>query len=55
MWIPDIDHVFMGHSITKEPLIMGNCSWIDTGSYKHGLVTIVDVDDWISNIGDRRP
>lgn len=55
MWIPDIDHVFMGHSITKEPLIMGNCSWIDTGSYKHGLVTIVDVDEWISRIGGKRP
>lgn len=43
-----IDHVFMGHSITKQPLVLGNCSWIDTGSYKHSLVTAVDVDDWLS-------
>lgn len=55
MWVPDVDHVFMGHSITKTPMTMGNCSWIDTGSYKHGLVTIVDVDEWISNVGDERP
>lgn len=48
--VPDIDHVFMGHSITKEPMTAGNCTWLDTGSYKHGLVTVVDVDTWVANL-----
>ena len=46
--VGDIDHVFMGHSITKQPMTAGNCTWIDTGSYKHSLVTVVDVDTWIA-------
>lgn len=49
--VTGIDHVFMGHSITKEPMTAGNCTWIDTGSYKHSLVTVVDVDDWIAKLG----
>lgn len=48
--VPDVDHVFFGHSITREPVVHSNCSWIDTGSFKHSKVTAVDVDDWISRI-----
>lgn len=47
--VPGIDHVFMGHSITKTPFTCGNCTWIDTGSYKHGLITAIDVDEIVRN------
>lgn len=46
--VPGIDHVFFGHSITAVPIKHGNCSWIDTGAYKTGRVTVVDVDDWLA-------
>jgi hypothetical protein len=31
-----------------EPIVHSNCSWIDTGAYKTGLLTLVDVDEWIA-------
>jgi serine/threonine protein phosphatase 1 len=49
-WIvPGIDHVFYGHTRTgREPVRHGNQSWIDTGAYRTGILTMVDVDAWIA-------
>lgn len=49
-WIvPGVDHVFYGHTRTgTEPVRHGNQSWIDTGAYRTGILTMVDVDAWIT-------
>lgn len=47
-----IDHVFFGHEIVKQPMKVGNCSWLDTGAYHTARLTIVDVDHWIANQPD---
>lgn len=52
--VPDIDHVFFGHSIVQEPITHGNCSWIDTGAFKRDVLTLVDVDAWIASSTSRR-
>lgn len=48
-WIvPGIDHVFYGHTRTGEkPVRHGNQSWIDTGAYRTGILTMVDADIWM--------
>ena len=46
--VENIDHVFHGHTILKEPLVWGNRSWIDVASYKRGSAAFVDVDEWTS-------
>lgn len=47
-----VDHVFHGHTIMDEPLTVANRSWIDTGAYKNGTITLVDMDDWITTKGE---
>lgn len=47
--VPGIDHVFFGHSIVKTPVKHDNCSWIDTGAFATGNLTIIDVDHWLSH------
>ena len=49
-WIvPGIDHVFYGHTRTgTQPVRHGNQSWIDTGAYRTGILTMVDADAWIA-------
>lgn len=42
-----VDHVFLGHTITPEPVTLGNMSWIDTGAFHTGKLTVVNVDTWI--------
>ena len=42
--VNDIDHVIHGHSITRQILHHCNRSWIDTGAYKTGILTAIDVD-----------
>lgn len=44
-----IDHVFLGHTPLKAPVTHGNCSFIDTGSHRSGRITVVDVDQWLSD------
>jgi len=44
--VENIDHVFHGHTILKEPLVWGNRSWIDIASYKRGETAFIDVDRW---------
>lgn len=47
--VPGIDHVFYGHTITgRTPVRHGNQSWIDTGAYRTGVLTMLDVDAWIA-------
>lgn len=29
--IPDIEHVFLGHTVVHNPLTLGNCTFLDTG------------------------
>lgn len=43
--IKGIDKVFFGHNAMYNPVIRGNCYWIDTGSgFDDGGLTIVNVD-----------
>jgi serine/threonine protein phosphatase 1 len=48
--VPDVDHVFMGHSIVPEPMTAGNLTWIDTGPYRGGPITVMDVDAWMDGL-----
>lgn len=45
--VEGIDHVFFGHTRITEPLVHRNCSWIDTGAYATGRLSVVDVDAWL--------
>ena len=44
--VENIDHVFHGHTILKEPLAWGNRSWIDIASYRRGETAFIDIDRW---------
>jgi len=46
--VKGVDHVFHGHTILPEPLTVANRSWIDTGAYKGGPMTVIDMDAWIA-------
>lgn len=48
--VAGVDHVFFGHTRVAEPITHSNCSWIDTGAYKTGVLTLVDMDEWVSGI-----
>jgi serine/threonine protein phosphatase 1 len=50
--ITGIDHVFLGHTVTDEPVTAGNMSWIDTGACfgENRPLTVVNVDEWITNL-----
>jgi len=39
--IKGIDHVFHGHNILKQPKTIGNITWLDTGAFRGGPLTIV--------------
>lgn len=47
-----IDHVFFGHTILPKPTVHKNMSYIDTGAYTAGNLTIVDADAWVSQHTD---
>lgn len=38
-----IDHVYMGHTPVKTPLRAANMSWIDTGCFATGILTIEEL------------
>lgn len=42
--IRNIDHVYFGHTPLKEPITVGNCSWIDTGACRTGVLTVWEID-----------
>jgi hypothetical protein len=46
--IPDVDHVFLGHSIVGAPRTAANLTWIDTGAYHTDVHTVVDADAWVA-------
>lgn len=53
--IKNIDHIFHGHTIVKEIITIGNCSYIDTGSYlseeKHnGRITVLDIEEYLKTV-----
>lgn len=41
--VANVDHVFFGHTPMKEPLHVGNCSWLDTGAFATGNLTVMEV------------
>lgn len=47
--ISGIDHVFFGHTILSAPLRAGNTSYIDTGAFHTGDLTVIDADAWIAS------
>ena len=47
--VENIDHVFHGHSVLGAPFTCANRTWIDTGAcFGHGL-TILNIDEFLSN------
>lgn len=54
--VDGIDHVFHGHTkMGREPLTFGNVSWIDTGAYKTGVLTLLDIDAFLADLGEPSP
>ena len=46
--VEGVDHVFFGHSPAKDTITHSNCSWIDTGAFSSGILTLVDIDQWVA-------
>lgn len=42
--VANIDHVFHGHNILRRPMQAGNTTWLDTGAFHSGVITVVDAD-----------
>lgn len=40
--VANIDHVYFGHTPLKESFTFGNCTWLDTGAFATGNLTIVE-------------
>lgn len=40
--------VFVGHSPTREPLVLGNVIHIDTGAVFGGKLKLVEIGEWVS-------
>jgi serine/threonine protein phosphatase 1 len=47
--VTGIDHLFHGHTIFHRPFIHGDRSWLDTGAYATGRLTMIDVDRWLDD------
>lgn len=45
-----IDHVFHGHTIVGKAFSHANRSWLDTGAYRGNPFSIVDADQWLSDL-----
>ncbi|TPS38635.1 metallophosphoesterase [Acinetobacter baumannii] len=41
--VKNIDRIYLGHTIVDYPVIKHNCHFIDTGAYKTGNLTIVEI------------
>ena len=41
--IKGVDHVYFGHTPVKQPLHAANMSWIDTGCFATGQITVVEL------------
>jgi serine/threonine protein phosphatase 1 len=41
--IRNVDHVYFGHTPVKEPLTAANMSWIDTGCFATGRITVEEL------------
>lgn len=41
--VKNVDHVYFGHTPLKEPLTLGNMTWLDTGCFATGKLTIVEL------------
>ena len=50
--VKNIDHVFHGHTILGSPFTLSNRSWIDTGAYMGGDLTLIDIDRFLQ---ERKP
>lgn len=43
--IKNIDYVYVGHTIVRQPLVLGNVFYIDTGAFCNEEFTIVNLTD----------
>jgi serine/threonine protein phosphatase 1 len=43
--IRNIDYVYVGHTIVRDPLVLGNVFYIDTGAFCYEEFTIVNLTD----------
>ncbi|MFX6578973.1 serine/threonine-protein phosphatase 2, partial [Acinetobacter baumannii] len=41
--VKNIDRIYLGHTIVDYPVIKHNCHFIDTGAYRTGNLTIIEV------------
>jgi serine/threonine protein phosphatase 1 len=52
--VTGVDHVFHGHTIVRQAFAHGDRSWIDTGATSRGVLTVVDIDQWLDLIDEKR-
>lgn len=46
-----IDHIFLGHTVVKDPVTLGNTTFIDTGAvFSDGKMTILNINDYLNSI-----
>lgn len=41
--VANVDHVYFGHTPIKEPMTVGNMTWLDTGAFATGNLTVLEV------------
>lgn len=41
--IENIEHVYFGHTPIKEPMTVGNCTWLDTGAFATDNLTVIEI------------
>lgn len=52
--VTGVDHVFHGHTIVRQAFAHGDRSWLDTGATSRGRMTVIDIDQWLDLIDEKR-
>lgn len=42
--VENVDHVYFGHTPLKEPLTVGKMTWLDTGAFATGNLTVLEIE-----------
>jgi len=48
--VENIDHVFHGHTIVKEIIVLENRTFMDLGSYKHSRLGFIQPDQYLNQL-----
>lgn len=50
--VEGIEHIFHGHTVLDDPITIGNCTYLDTGVYDTGILTVVQIDEWLDQLSE---